>query len=112
MIFNAINTVLYLLSIIKHHRYIPVCCNLHRQQEITQVQDHVLELTQAKVAKKTTKTTTKMATSSMLEELYQKIQGEPYVEWLNRLDPESSVDWQELPKIQKIVGGSCDIQVT
>ena len=54
----------------------------------------------------------------MAEELYQALQGEPYVEFPNRLDPDSGVEWDQLPKIRKIIGGSgdacgsSDIQVT
>ena len=55
---------------------------------------------------------------TMAEELYQALQGEPYVEFPNRLDPDSGVEWDQLPKIRKIIGGSgdacgsSDIQVT
>ena len=42
--------------------------------------------------------TTKMA-GTMAEELYQALQGEPYVEFPNRLDPDSGVEWDQLPKI-------------
>ena len=54
----------------------------------------------------------------MAEELYQVLQGEPYIKFPNRLDPDSGVDWDQLPKICKIIGGSgdacggSDIQVT
>ena len=54
----------------------------------------------------------------MAEELYQVIQGKPYIEFPKRLDPDSSVEWEQLPKIRKIIGGSgdacgsSDIQVT
>ena len=56
--------------------------------------------------------------STMAEELYQALQGEPYIEFPKRLDPDSGVEWDQLPKIQKIIGrsgdacGSLDIQVT
>ena len=36
---------------------------------------------------------------TMAEELYQALQGEPYVEFPNRLDPDSGVEWDQLPKI-------------
>ena len=53
---------------------------------------------------------------TMAEELYQALQGEPYVEFPNRLDPDSGVEWDQLPKIRKIIAGSgcgsSDIQVT
>ena len=55
---------------------------------------------------------------TMAEELYQALQGEPYVEFPNRLDPDSGVEWDQLPKMRKIIGGSgdacgsSDIQVT
>ena len=55
---------------------------------------------------------------TMAEELYQALQGEPYVKFPNRLDPDSGVEWDQLPKICKIIGGSgdacgsSDIQVT
>ena len=54
----------------------------------------------------------------MAEEIYQALQGEPYVEFPNRLDPDSGVEWDQLLKIRKIIGGSgdacgsSDIQVT
>ena len=55
---------------------------------------------------------------TMAEELYQALQGEPYVKFPNRLDPDSGVEWDQLLKIRKIIGGSgdacgsSDIQVT
>ena len=55
---------------------------------------------------------------TMAEELYQALQGEPYIKFPNRLDPDSGVEWDQLPKIRKIIGGSgdargsSDIQVT
>ena len=55
---------------------------------------------------------------TMAEELYQALQGEPYVKFPNKIDPDSSVEWDQLPKIQKTIGGSgdacgsSDIQVT
>ena len=70
----------------------------------------MVKSTQAKKSAKTTKTT-KMA-SSMIEELYQMIQGELYVELPNRLDPDSGVEWEQLPKIHRIIGGNSDIHVT
>ena len=49
---------------------------------------------------------------TMAEELYQMIQGESYITLPSRLDPESGVEWEQLPKIRKFIGGSTDIQVT
>ena len=48
----------------------------------------------------------------MVEELYQMIQGEPYIALPMRLDAEGVVEWEQLPKIWKIIGGNSDIQVT
>ena len=54
----------------------------------------------------------------MAEELYQVVQGKPYIEFTKKLDPDSGVEWEQLPKIWKIIGGSgdasgnSDIQVT
>ena len=54
----------------------------------------------------------------MAKELYQALQGKPYIKFPNRLDPDSGVEWDQLPKIRKIIGGSgdacgsSDIQVT
>ena len=48
----------------------------------------------------------------MTEELCQLIQGEPYLNLPSILDPESGVEWEQLPKIRKIIGGSTDIQLT
>ena len=45
---------------------------------------------------------------TMAEELYQALQGEPYIEFPNRLDPDSGVEWDQLLKIRKIIGGSGD----
>ena len=55
---------------------------------------------------------------TVAEELYRVIQGEPYVKFPKRLDLDSGVEWEHLPKIQKFIGGSSaacggsDIQVT
>ena len=38
---------------------------------------------------------------TMAEELYQALQGEPYVKFPKKLDPDSGVEWDQLPKIMK-----------
>ena len=52
-----------------------------------------------------------------MQELYQALQGEPYVECPEKLDPDSGIEWDELPRIRRIISGSdvasgsTDIQV-
>ena len=52
----------------------------------------------------------------MAQELYQVLQGELYTEFPKSVDPDSGVEWEQLPKIRKIIGGrgdgNSDIQVT
>ena len=56
--------------------------------------------------------------ASMAQELYEAIEGEPYVEFPSKLDADVGVDWKQLPAICKIfnksddVSGGSDIQVT
>ena len=52
----------------------------------------------------------------MAQELYQVLQGKPYTEYPMSLDPDSRVEWEQLPKIRKIIGssgdGNSDLQMT
>ena len=45
---------------------------------------------------------------TMVQELYQALQGEPYVECPEKLDPDSGIEWDELPRIRRIISGSGD----
>ena len=44
----------------------------------------------------------------MAQELYQVLQGKLYTEYPMSLDPDSRVEWEQLPKIRKIIGGGGD----
>ena len=45
---------------------------------------------------------------TMAQELYQALQGEPYIECPEKLDPDSGINWDKLPRIQRIISGSGD----
>ena len=52
-----------------------------------------------------------MATS-LAEELYHTIEGEPYCKFPTRLNPESGVERGQLSKIKKILGNDTDIELS
>ena len=44
----------------------------------------------------------------MVQELYQALQGEQYIVCPEKLDPDSGIEWDELPRIRRIISGSSD----